>query len=110
MFVKVGYDQEVYSPRFSSSLPCPTLPPPSAPVYSMDQIQEKIKQVRVYFYHRFGMSIGSARFWFPGSGTAKICGFTFPDSKGLNKYQPITAKKTRLLLKLKSELLKKERL
>ena len=47
-------------------------------------------------------SIGSARFWLPGSGSgyAKICGSTDSDPK--------TAKKTFLLLKPKSELLKKK--
>jgi len=41
-----------------------------------------------------------------GSGSAKICGSTDPDPK----YQPKTAKKTFLLLKPKSKLLRKERL
>jgi len=27
-------------------------------------------------------SVGSARFWFPGSGFAKICGSTDPDTRG----------------------------
>ena len=46
-------------------------------------------------------SVGSARFWLPGSGSgsAKICGSTA-------KYQPKTSKKT---FTPKSELLKKER-
>ena len=64
-------------------------------------------------------SIGSARFWLPGSGSgyAKICGSTDSDPKSFfcsfwlifyinQKLQ----KKTFLLLKPKSELLKKKRL
>jgi len=27
-------------------------------------------------------SVGSARFWLPGSGSAKICGSTDPDPRG----------------------------
>ena len=27
-------------------------------------------------------SVGSARFWLPGSGSDKICGFTDPDLRG----------------------------
>ena len=53
-------------------------------------------------------SVGSARFWLPGSGSAKICGSTDPDPK--SKYQPKTATKKILLSKSKSELLKKTRL
>ena len=34
-------------------------------------------------------SVGSARFWLPGSGSAKICGSTDPDPRA--KYQPKTA-------------------
>ena len=50
---------------------------------------------------------GSARFWLPGSGSgsAKICGSTDPDPRDQLK----TAKKTFLLLKPKSELLKEKR-
>ena len=46
--------------------------------------------------------VGSARFWLPGSGYAKICGSTDPDPK--------TETKNFFTPKLKSELLKKERL
>jgi len=51
-------------------------------------------------------SVGSARFWLPGSGSAKICGSTDPDPRG--KISTKNCKKTFLLLKPKSELLKKE--
>ena len=50
-------------------------------------------------------SVGSARFWLPGSGSAKIRGSTDPDPKG--KISTKNCKKIFLLLKLKSELLKK---
>ena len=50
-------------------------------------------------------SVGSARFWLPGSGSAKICGSTNPDQGG--KISTKNCKKTFLLLKPKSELLKK---
>ena len=59
-------------------------------------------------------SVGSARFWLPGSGSAKICRSTDPQKYADPrirfqdvKYQPKTAKQTFLLLKPKSELLKK---
>ena len=53
--------------------------------------------------------LGSARFWLPGSGSgsAKICGSTDPDPR--DNISTKTAKKTFLLLKPKSELLKKIR-
>jgi len=54
-------------------------------------------------------SVGSARFWLPASGSAKICGSMDPDPRGI-KYRPKTAKKNFLLLKPKSELVKKVRL
>ena len=54
-------------------------------------------------------SVGSARFWLPGSRSAKICGSTDPDPRG-KKSTKNCKKKTYLLLKPKSELLKKERL
>jgi len=53
-------------------------------------------------------SVGSARFWLPGSGSAKICGSTNPDPRG-KKSTKICKKKTFLLLNPKYELLKKER-
>ena len=34
------------------------------------------------------VSVGSARFWLPGSGSAKKCGTTDPDPRA--KYQPKT--------------------
>jgi len=48
-------------------------------------------------------SVGSARFWLPGSGSAKICGPTDPDPKGkiLTKN---SKKKSFLLQNPKSEL------
>ena len=62
----------------------------------------------VSFYQRLGSgSVGSARFWLPGSGSAKICGSTDPDPRC--KYQPKTAKKKHFNSKLKSELLKKKK-
>ena len=47
---------------------------------------------------------GSARFWLPGSGSAKICGSTDPDPR-----DKISTKKN-FIPKPKSELLKKEKL
>ena len=57
-------------------------------------------------------SVGSARFWLPGSGSgsgsAKICGSTDPNPKG--KKQQKTAKKNLFLLQNhKSELLKNKK-
>ena len=49
-------------------------------------------------------SVGSARFWFPGSWSAKICGSTDPRGKILTKN---CKENPFLLLKPKSELLKK---
>ena len=46
--------------------------------------------------------LGSARFWFPGSGSEKICDPRNPIQWA--KYQPKTAKKTVSLFKPKSEL------
>ena len=45
--VQIGQHQEVYSGRISSAVskPSPSLPPPTAPVYSSQQVHEKIKQV-----------------------------------------------------------------
>ena len=55
--------------------------------------------------------VGSARFWLPGSGYAKICGSTDPDPDPRGKISIKNCKKKPfLLLKPKSELLKKERL
>ena len=43
---QVGLHQEVYSVRCTIvSKPSPSLPPPTAPVYSTQQVQEKMKQV-----------------------------------------------------------------
>ena len=53
-------------------------------------------------------SVGSVRFWLPGSGSAKICGSTDPDPRGKIINQKLREKKI-LLSKPKSELLKKER-
>ena len=36
--------------------------------------------------------LGSARFWFPGSGSAKICGSTDPDPRGQNINQKLQKK------------------
>jgi len=54
-------------------------------------------------------SVGSARFWLPGSGSAKICGSTDPDLRRKISTKNCK-KKTFLILKPKSELLLKERL
>ena len=51
-------------------------------------------------------SVGSARFWLPGSGSRKICGSTNLDLRG--KISTKNWKKIILLSKPKSELLKKE--
>ena len=53
-------------------------------------------------------SVGSARFWLPGSGYAKIFGSTDPDPRG--KISTKNCKKKILISKPKSELLKKERI
>ena len=60
--------------------------------------------------HRFKQclgsgSVGSARFWLPGSGYAKIFGSTDPDPRG--KISTKNCKKKILISKPKSELLKK---
>jgi len=49
-------------------------------------------------------SVGSARFWLPGSGSTKICGSTDPDPRG--KKSTKNCKKKTLILNPKSELLK----
>jgi len=44
-----------------------------------------LKNIFRYFKQCLGSgSVGSARFWLPGSGfgSAKICGFTDPDPRG----------------------------
>jgi len=52
-------------------------------------------------------SVGSARFWLPGSGSAKICGSTDPDPRGKISTKNCK-KKTVLLLKPKSDFEKRE--
>ena len=49
--------------------------------------------------------VGSARFCLPGSGSTKICGSTDPDPRA--KISTKKCEKKNLLLKFKSELLKK---
>jgi len=53
-------------------------------------------------------NVGSARFWLPGFGSAKICGSTDPDPDPRGEISTKSCKKTFLLLKHKSELLEKE--
>ena len=54
-------------------------------------------------------SVRSERFWLhPGPGSEKICGYTEPDPRG--KISTKNCKKNFFSPKLKSELLKKERL
>ena len=56
-----------------------------------------LKGLLIYYYKQC-LGSGSARFWLPGSGSAKICGSTDPDPRGkIIKYQPKTAKKTFLI-------------
>ena len=48
---------------------------------SLFRISQKIKRFRQCLGSGSG-SVGSARFWLPGSGFAKICGSTDPDPRG----------------------------
>ena len=54
-------------------------------------------------------SVGSARLWLPGSGSAKLCGSTDLDPRGKILTKNCNKKKN-LISKPKSELLKKERI
>ena len=51
------------------------------------------------------ITVGSARFWLPIYGSAKICGSTDPEPRG--KISTKNYKKKLLVLKPKSEVLKK---
>ena len=52
-----------------------------------------------YYFHRCleSGSVGSARFWLPGSGSLKICESTDPEQRA--KFQPKTEKKNFFTLK-----------
>ena len=69
-----------------------------------------LSQIYIYFQCLGSGSVGSARFWLPGSRSAKICRSTDPDPSQGAKKRPKTATKKRpktATKKPKSELLNK---